>query len=68
MSTIAEVVAEADAAGNDVRLVLLSQTHHAYDNPDAGTDTTARLVYSERSAERMREALTILLDEVSDLA
>lgn len=68
MSTITEVVAEADAAGNDVRLVLLSQTHHAYDNPDAGTDTTARLVYSERSAERMRQALTALLDEVSDPA
>jgi len=66
MAAIADLVAEADAAGNDVRLLLLTQTHHAYDNPDVGTDPKARLVYSERSAVRMRRALTELVDEVCE--
>jgi dienelactone hydrolase len=66
MATIADLVAEADAAGNDVRLLLLSQTHHAYDNPEVGTDPAARLVYSSRSAARMRRALTELVDEVCE--
>lgn len=57
MATVAEVVAEMDRAGNDVRLELYSQTHHAFDNPQAGTDPTARLVYSPTSARRAREAI-----------
>jgi len=57
MATLAEVVAEMDRAGNDVRFELYSQTHHAFDNPDAGTDPNARLVYSPRSARRAREAI-----------
>jgi dienelactone hydrolase len=57
MGTIAEVVAEMDRAGNDVRFELYSQTHHAFDNPEAGTDPNARLVYSPRSAQRARQAI-----------
>jgi dienelactone hydrolase len=37
VETVAAVIAEMDAAGNDVRFELYSQTHHAFDNPDAGT-------------------------------
>ncbi len=55
--TIAEVVAEMDRAGNTVRFELYSQTHHAFDNPDAGTDPTARLVYSPTSARRAQQAI-----------
>ena len=65
MPVITGLVEEADAAGNDVRMLLLSQTHHAYDNPGAGTDPTARLVYSPRSAARARLVLADILDEVT---
>jgi dienelactone hydrolase len=65
MPVLAEIVDEADQVGNDVRLLLLTQTHHAYDNPDAGTDPTARLVYSPRSAARMRRAVACLVDEIA---
>jgi dienelactone hydrolase len=65
METIAAVVAEMDAAGNDVRFQLFSQTHHAFDNPEAGTDPTARLVYSPRSARLAREAIAAFIDEVA---
>ena len=57
IETIAEVIAEMDRAGNDVRFELYSQTHHAFDNPEAGTDPTARLVYSPSSARRARQAI-----------
>ena len=63
MQVIAEVAAEMDAAGNDARFVLLSQTHHAFDNPEAGTDPTARLCYSPVSAARARAAIAQFLDE-----
>jgi dienelactone hydrolase len=66
IAVLADLVAEADAVGNDLRLLLLSQTHHAYDNPDAGTDPAARLMYSGRSAARMRRALATLVDEVTE--
>lgn len=52
MSVLTEIVDEADLSGNDVRLLLQTQTHHAFDNPQAGTDPTARLVYSPRAAAR----------------
>jgi dienelactone hydrolase len=52
-----------DAAGNDVRFELYSQTHHAFDNPEAGTDPTARLVYSSRSAHRARYAIANFISE-----
>lgn len=65
MPVVAELVEEADAAGNDLRVMLMSQTHHAYDNPEAGTDPTARLVYSPRSAARARLAIASMLDEVT---
>jgi dienelactone hydrolase len=57
MSTIAEVIEEMDAAGNDFRFELYGQTHHAFDNPEAGTDPTARLVYSPQSAHKARRAI-----------
>lgn len=65
ISVVTSVINEADAAGNDLRVTLLSQTHHAYDNPDAGTDPTARLVYSSRSAARAQLAIAGILDEVA---
>mgnify|MGYP001246052527 CR=1 FL=1 len=65
METINLVVAEMDAAGNDVRFELYSQTHHAFDNPEAGTDPTARLVYSSRSAHRARNAITNFILEAA---
>ena len=68
MEVIASVVAEMDAAENDLRLVLFSQTHHAFDNPAAGTDPTQRLVYSARSAARARAAIAEFLDEVAPLS
>lgn len=64
MDVIDAVIAEMDAAGNDVRFQLFSQTHHAFDNPDAGTDPTARLVYSPASARHARHAIASFLDEV----
>jgi dienelactone hydrolase len=63
MSTIAEVVAEMDAAGNRFRLHLYGQTHHAFDNPEAGTDPTARLVYSPESARLARLAIAEFVAE-----
>jgi dienelactone hydrolase len=57
MSTIADLVAEMDAAGNRFQIRLFGQTHHAFDNPDAGTDPTARLVYSAESARLARLAI-----------
>jgi dienelactone hydrolase len=65
METIDAVIAEMDAAGNDARFELFSQTHHAFDNPDAGTDPTARLVYSARSARRARQAIAHFVAEVA---
>ncbi len=40
---VVRLVEEADAAGNDLQVMLLSQTHHAFYNPKAGTDPTAHL-------------------------
>lgn len=65
VSTIAEVIAEMDAAGNDARFELYTQTHHAFDNPDAGTDPTSRLVYSPTSADRARTAIARFVRDVS---
>ena len=62
---ISTVIAEMDAAGNDVRFVLFSQTHHAFDNPDAGTDPSARLVYSAASAARARVAIEAFVNEIA---
>lgn len=58
MDVIASVVAELDAAGTTFRVELYGQTHHAFDNPDAGTDPTARLVYSASAAKRARAAIS----------
>ena len=66
METINSVITEMDAAGNDVRFELYSQIHHAFDNPEAGTDPTARLVYSSRSAHRARNAIANFVSEVAD--
>jgi dienelactone hydrolase len=63
MEVITAVVAEMDAAGNDFRLELYGKTHHAFDNPDAGTDPQARLVYSPTAAARARRAITEFLAE-----
>ena len=63
MDVIESVVAELDAAGNDFRLELYGQTHHAFDNPEVGTDPKARLVYSESAAARSRRAIAEFLRE-----
>ena len=67
METIAALVAEMDAAGNDVRFELYSQTHHAFDNPDAGIDPNARLVYSPASSRRAKDAIAVFLTEVIEV-
>lgn len=68
METISAVIAEMDAAHNDVRLELYSQTHHAFDNPEAGSDPNARLCYSATSARRAKAAIAAFLAEVTDRA
>lgn len=65
METINSVIAEMDAAGNDVRFELYSQTHHAFDNPEAGNDPAARLVYSSRAARRARNAIAHFISEAA---
>ena len=65
MDAVTAVVAEMDAAGNDVRFVLFSQTHHAFDNPAAGSDPTARLVYSAISAERAAAEIAAFVADVA---
>jgi dienelactone hydrolase len=65
LAVIGAVVAEMDAAGNDFRLELYGGTHHAFDNPDAGTDPTARLVYSPTAAAQARRAIA---DFIADRA
>ncbi|MET3654838.1 dienelactone hydrolase family protein [Dyella japonica] len=64
MATIVAVVSDMDKAGNDVRFELYSQTHHAFDNPEAGEDTNARLCYSPRSGRRAQRAIASFLTEV----
>ncbi|MFC5582779.1 dienelactone hydrolase family protein [Rhodanobacter terrae] len=64
METIAAVIAEMDGAGNDVRFELYTQTHHAFDNPEAGADPNARLVYSPTSAQRAKTAIASFVREV----
>lgn len=64
METIAAVIAEMDVAGNDVRFELYTQTHHAFDNPEAGADPNARLVYSPTSAQRAKAAIASFVREV----
>jgi dienelactone hydrolase len=66
METIAALVAEMDVASNDVRFNLYSQTHHAFDNPEAGADPNARLVYSPTSARRAKDAIAAFLTEVTE--
>jgi dienelactone hydrolase len=63
METIAAVINEMDRAGNDVRLELYTQTHHAFDNPEAGSDPNARLAYSPTSARRAKSAIASFLTE-----
>ncbi len=63
MDVVSSVIEEMDAAGNDFRFELYGQTHHAFDNPEAGTDPTARLVYSPRAAARARLAIVEFLRE-----
>ena len=66
METIAAIIAEMDGAGNDVRFELYTQTHHAFDNPEAGTNPSARLVYSPTSALRAKAAIASFLAEVAE--
>jgi dienelactone hydrolase len=65
VSTIADVIAEMDGAGNRFQIRLYGQTHHAFDNPQAGTDPTARLVYSPESARLARLAITEFIAEMA---
>lgn len=65
MEVISAVVREMDEAGNDFRFELYGQTHHAFDNPEAGTDPTARLVYSPSSAARAKAAIAAFIADSS---
>lgn len=56
---------EMDAAGNDARFLLFSDTHHAFDNPEAGSDPKAQLRYSARSSARAWRAIAQFIDEAS---
>ena len=49
--------------GNRFRLELYGQSHHAFDNPEVGTDPNARLVYSPAAAARSRRAIAEFLRE-----
>lgn len=49
------------------RLELYGQTHHAFDNPEAGTDPHARLVHSPAAAARSRRAIAEFLREKTQL-
>lgn len=63
MDVVAALIQEMDEAGNDFRFELYGQTHHAFDNPDAGTDPSARLVYSPRAAKSARLAIAEFIQE-----
>lgn len=63
MEVVRDLIKEMDVAGNDFRCELFGQTHHAFDNPEAGTDPTARLVYSPRAAARARTAMVEFICE-----
>lgn len=54
---------EMDEAGNDATIVLYTDTHHAFYNPEAGTDPTARLVYSATADARSRAAIDRFLSQ-----
>lgn len=63
MDVVASVIAEMDEAENDFRLELYGQSHHAFDNPEVGTDPRARLVYSPAAAARSRRAMVEFIRE-----
>ncbi|HYP99882.1 MAG TPA: alpha/beta fold hydrolase [Polyangiaceae bacterium] len=65
METISAVIAEMDQANNDVRFELYTQTHHAFDNPQAGGDPRERLVYSPTSAKRAKRAIANFVSELA---
>jgi dienelactone hydrolase len=54
MDMVRALSEEMDAAGNDATIVLYTGAHHAFYNPEAGTDPTARLVYSATADTRSR--------------
>jgi dienelactone hydrolase len=57
MASVDDLVAEMDRAGNDFRFVLYGRAHHAFYNPEVGTDESARLVYSEQSDRAARQEI-----------
>ncbi|MFE4457710.1 dienelactone hydrolase family protein [Nocardia tengchongensis] len=61
MTMVAELSAEMDEAGNDATIILYTGTHHAFYNPEVGTDPTARLVYSATADARSRESIDTFL-------
>lgn len=63
MEVITSLVSEMDAAGNNFRVELYGQSHHAFDNPEVGMDPNARLVYSPAAATRSRRAIAEFLRE-----
>ncbi|MGO4615372.1 dienelactone hydrolase family protein [Nocardia sp. 2YAB30] len=54
MDMVQALSEEMDDAGNDATIVLYTGAHHAFYNPEAGTDPTARLVYSATADARSR--------------
>jgi len=63
LEVINAVIKEMDEARNNFRFELYGQSHHAFDNPEAGNDPNARLVYSAQAAARARVAIAEFLRE-----
>jgi dienelactone hydrolase len=64
-SMVYELTAEMDRASNDFRIVLYGRTHHAFYNPQVGTDPSARLVYSEQSDKASKEEIVRFIERSS---
>jgi dienelactone hydrolase len=62
---VQDLISEMDLAGNDFRVVLYGRTHHAFYNPNVGTDPAARLVYSKESDKASIEEIARFLDKLS---
>jgi dienelactone hydrolase len=68
LAMVQDLISEMDLADNDFRVVLYGRTHHAFYNPNVGTDPSARLVYSKESDKASIEEISRFLDKHSSNA
>jgi dienelactone hydrolase len=68
LAMVQELISEMDLAGNDFRIVVYGRTHHAFYNPNVGTDPSARLVYSKESDNAATEEISRFLDRLTSKA